>query len=74
MKFLDKMPIKFACRCSKERVENAIISLGKKEIQEMIDEDGGAETRCHFCNEEYHLTAEELEELLSAIKIKIGKI
>ncbi|TWI53207.1 Hsp33 family molecular chaperone HslO [Halalkalibacter nanhaiisediminis] len=64
IKFLDKMPIKFACRCSKERVENAIISLGKKEIQEMIDEDGGAETRCHFCNEEYHLTAEELEELL----------
>lgn len=64
VKFLDKMPIKFACRCSKERVENAIISLGKKEIQEMIDEDGGAETRCHFCNEEYHLTAEELEELL----------
>lgn len=64
VKFLDNMPILFSCRCSKERVENAIISLGKKEIQAMIDEDGGAETRCHFCNETYRLTAEELEGLL----------
>ncbi|MFC0472905.1 Hsp33 family molecular chaperone HslO [Halalkalibacter kiskunsagensis] len=64
VKFLDKQPITFSCRCSKERVENAIISLGKKEIQAMIDEDGGAETVCHFCNETYKLTADELKDLL----------
>ncbi|MCL7749250.1 Hsp33 family molecular chaperone HslO [Halalkalibacter alkaliphilus] len=64
VKILDKLPIAFKCQCSKERVENAIISLGKDEIQAMIDEDGGAETVCHFCNEVYKLTAEELKELL----------
>ncbi|WP_332633170.1 Hsp33 family molecular chaperone HslO [Halalkalibacter flavus] len=63
VKILDKLPIAFKCQCSKERVENAIISLGKDEIQAMIDEDGGAETVCHFCNEVYKLTAEELKEL-----------
>ncbi|WP_332697280.1 Hsp33 family molecular chaperone HslO [Halalkalibacter lacteus] len=67
VKFLDKQPITFSCRCSKERVENAIISLGKKEIQAMIDEDGGAETVCHFCNETYTLTAEELKGLLEQV-------
>jgi molecular chaperone Hsp33 len=64
VKFLDKQPITFSCKCSKERVENAIISLGKKEIQAMIDEDGGAETVCHFCNETYKLTADDLQDLL----------
>ncbi|GAE27996.1 chaperonin [Halalkalibacter wakoensis JCM 9140] len=64
VKFLDKQSISFNCQCSKERVENAIISLGKKEIQDMIDEDGGAETVCHFCNETYQLNVDELKELL----------
>ncbi|KHF38314.1 Hsp33 family molecular chaperone HslO [Halalkalibacter okhensis] len=64
VKILDKLPIAFKCQCSKERVENAIISLGKEEIQAMIDEDGGAETICHFCNEVYTLTGDELQELM----------
>jgi molecular chaperone Hsp33 len=64
VKFLDKQQITFSCKCSKERVENAIISLGKKEIQAMIDEDGGAETVCHFCNEAYKLAADDLQDLL----------
>ncbi|MCM3716651.1 Hsp33 family molecular chaperone HslO [Alkalihalobacillus oceani] len=68
VKLLDKLPITFACRCSKERVENAIISLGKKEIRAMIEEDGGAETRCHFCNETYNISKEELEALYEQSK------
>lgn len=61
----EKMPIEFRCKCSKDRIANAIISLGKEEIQAMIDEDHGAEATCHFCNEVYHFTEEELEALKS---------
>ncbi|MBU8908451.1 Hsp33 family molecular chaperone HslO [Desertibacillus haloalkaliphilus] len=63
VKILDKMPVAFACSCSKERIANAIIGLGKDEIKAMIEEDGGAETTCHFCNESYVFSKEELEEL-----------
>lgn len=63
IKFLDKIPVSFACTCSKERFGDAIIALGRKEIQEMIDTDGQAEAHCHFCNEKYLFTKEELEEL-----------
>ncbi|WLR50922.1 Hsp33 family molecular chaperone HslO [Bacillus tianshenii] len=64
IKILDKHSVEFSCHCSKERVENAFISLGKKELKEMIEEDGKAEATCHFCAEQYHLTKDELEELL----------
>lgn len=60
---LEKMPVKFECNCSKERFAGAIISLGSKEIRDMIEEDGMAEAHCHFCNEKYHYSKEELEEL-----------
>jgi molecular chaperone Hsp33 len=63
VKFLETMPVQFECTCSKERFGNAIVSLGRKEIQEMIEEDGGAETQCHFCNEKYMFSKEELEQL-----------
>ncbi|MFC0300070.1 Hsp33 family molecular chaperone HslO [Virgibacillus soli] len=63
IKFHETMPLSFVCKCSKERFEQAIISLGNEEIQEMIDEDHGAETVCHFCNEKYQFTEEELEAL-----------
>ena len=61
--------MEFRCTCSKERFGNAIISLGKVEIQEMIEEDGKADAQCHFCNETYHFTKEELEELKEASSI-----
>jgi len=63
VKVLEKQPVAFKCQCSKERIENAIVSLGIDEIQAMIDEDGQAEAQCHFCNEVYLLTKEDLEEL-----------
>lgn len=63
VKILEKQDVCFHCPCSKERIENAIISLGPDEIKAMIDEDGKAEAQCHFCNEFYHLNKEELEEL-----------
>ncbi|MEK3906865.1 Hsp33 family molecular chaperone HslO [Oceanobacillus sp. FSL W7-1309] len=63
VKILETMPIEFRCKCSKERLANAIIGLGSEEIQNMIDEDHGAEASCHFCNETYYFTEAELEEL-----------
>jgi molecular chaperone Hsp33 len=68
VKILEKQPVAFKCQCSKERIENAIVSLGAEEIQSMIDEDGQAEAQCHFCNEIYMLTKEDLEELLAEAK------
>ena len=68
VKFLDTMPVQFQCRCSKERFGNAIVSLGKEEIEDMIQTDGQGEAQCHFCNETYHFSKEELESLLEEAK------
>ena len=64
LEITDTMPTKFYCNCSKERVEKAVISVGKKEIQDMIDEGKDIEVKCHFCNEAYNYTVDELKELL----------
>lgn len=64
VQILEKSPIYFECKCSKERMKNAIRGLGKAEITEMIEEDHGAEATCHFCNEVYTLDEAELRELL----------
>jgi molecular chaperone Hsp33 len=53
----------FRCKCTRTRLEQALITLGKQEIRKMIDEEGQAELHCHFCNETYLFTGEELEAL-----------
>ncbi|PLR80237.1 Hsp33 family molecular chaperone HslO [Bacillus canaveralius] len=68
VKFLETLPVSFQCNCSKERFAAAIISLGASEINDMIEEDGKAEAQCHFCNQSYHFTKEELEELKAESK------
>ncbi len=68
VRILEKQPVAFKCQCSKERIENAVISLGAHEIQAMIDEEGQAEAQCHFCNEVYLLTREDLEQLKKEAK------
>lgn len=57
---LETMPVSFTCDCSKDKFARAIISLGKDEIQAMIDEDHGAEAVCSFCGEKYSYTEAEL--------------
>ena len=64
VEYTDRMPTAFACNCSKERVEKALISIGKKDIQEMIDEGKEIEMHCHFCNTSYPFTVEELKRIL----------
>ncbi|MFA8438962.1 Hsp33 family molecular chaperone HslO [Pueribacillus sp. YX66] len=65
---LEKMAVSFKCNCSLERTERAIIGLGKEEIRAMIDEDGQAETVCHFCNQAYHFDKTKLEKLFQISK------
>ncbi|GEN34550.1 MULTISPECIES: Hsp33 family molecular chaperone HslO [Aneurinibacillus] len=60
---LDKHEVVFSCHCSLDRVNRALISLGKEELDAMIEEQGEAEITCHFCNETYHLNREDLENL-----------
>lgn len=59
----DRMDTRFTCSCDKARVEKALISIGKKDLQEMIDDGKPIEVNCHFCNKNYTFEVEELEEL-----------
>jgi molecular chaperone Hsp33 len=68
VQILEKMPVQFKCQCSRERISNALISLGKEEIQDIIETEGQAEAQCHFCNEKYQFSKEQLEELLVEAK------
>ncbi len=60
----DRIPVGFHCNCSKERVEKVIASIGKKDIQEMIDDGKPIEVKCHFCNTGYEFTPDELKEII----------
>lgn len=64
LEILDRVPTQFACNCSKERIEKALISVGKTELQAMIDEGETIEVNCHFCNRHYPITVEEMANLL----------
>ena len=68
MEIEDKVPTQFYCNCSKERVSKAVISVGKKDLQEMIAEGKPIEVNCHFCNSHYTFTVEDMEEMLKAAK------
>lgn len=69
LKITDTLPVRFHCNCEKARVEKAIVSIGKKDINEMIEEGKPIEVNCHFCNKNYTFSVEELRELLK----KAGK-
>ncbi len=60
---MEQVPTQFYCNCDKARVEKALISIGRKELQEMIDEEKSIEVNCHFCNKNYEFTIEDLESL-----------
>lgn len=64
----EKMDTRFHCNCSKERVEKALISIGRKELNEMIQEGKPIEMNCHFCNTNYTFTVEEMKEILRKCK------
>ena len=63
MRLLSREEIRYECTCSRERMERALISLGRRDLQSLIDEDQGAELQCHFCNSRYFFTTEQLRTL-----------
>ncbi|MDD7412215.1 MAG: Hsp33 family molecular chaperone HslO [bacterium] len=62
---LDRLTPVYRCDCSRERFARGLISLGKKELTQLIEEDHGATLDCHFCNKRYHFDEAQLRELLA---------
>ena len=63
-----KLPTKFHCNCDKKRVEKALISVGKKDLEEMVSDAKPIEMNCHFCNQNYEFTVDELKDILKNMK------
>lgn len=68
VRILDRMDVMFKCKCSRERVEQTLISLGAEELASILEEDGKAEVVCHFCNEAYLFEKDALEAVMEKIK------
>lgn len=64
LEILDTIPTQFYCNCDKKRVEKAIVSIGRKDIQEMIEEGKDIEVNCHFCNTSYTFGIDELKDII----------
>ncbi len=73
IEILEKRPLTYRCRCSRERVERALVALGPEEIKKLIAKAEPAQITCDFCGEQYLFTPEELEEILAQIEIKSRK-
>lgn len=68
LEITETMPTQFYCNCGKERVEKALISVGRKSLNEMVQDGKPIEVACHFCNTKYEFTVEELKELIRRSK------
>ena len=65
---LSKYPVRFECNCSRERTEAALVSLGREELQAILESEGETTVTCHFCHQEYHFTGEDLVALLASME------
>ena len=68
----DTMPAGFACNCSEGRIEKALISIGKNEIEDMIRDGKPIEVKCHFCNTAYTFSVEKLGQILEKQNAVLG--
>ena len=64
LKILETCPVEYRCYCSRERVERALISLGRTELEQMLSEQGGCQLTCQFCDAVYEFTAGDIQRLL----------
>ena len=71
LEILETSPIEYRCYCSRERMEKALISMGVKEMESLIEEQGSAELCCHFCDNVQQFSREELEALLTKMKANL---
>ena len=65
LQILERAPLRYHCACSRYRMEKALISLGRRELSTLIEEDTGAELGCHFCHSQYAFTTDDLKDLLA---------
>lgn len=70
MDIKDKTSVELTCDCSFERIQKALIALGRVELERIIEEDGEAELVCHFCNEKFHFNRDELKSLIDESSIQ----
>jgi molecular chaperone Hsp33 len=66
LKILDRIEVGYECDCSRERVERALISMGRAELESIKEKDEVVELQCHFCNTKYHFTADQIDELINS--------
>lgn len=64
VQFVDTIPTGFNCNCSKERVEKVLFSLGRKELNDMINDGEDIELNCHFCNKKYNFTIDDIKKMI----------
>ena len=70
LKIIDKIPTEYFCGCSREQVEKALLAIGEKDLQQLLEEDKKAELSCHFCNKVYNFDENDLKRLLDEAKKK----
>ncbi|MCD1261867.1 Hsp33 family molecular chaperone HslO [Paenibacillus athensensis] len=66
VQIMERTPVEFRCKCSRERVEQTLFSLDKTELRDMLAEDGHAEVVCHFCNETYRFDGDDLQQMIES--------
>ena len=64
----ENIEAKYECDCSEEKMKKALSTIGKKQLKEILEEDGNAEMTCHFCNKKYTVSKEELENMIKNLK------
>ena len=67
LKILETCPVEYRCYCSRERVERALISLGRTELEQMLSEQGGCQLTCQFCDAVYDFSADDLRALIAGL-------
>ena len=67
LKILETCPVSYKCYCSRQRVERALISLGKSELEQMLAEQGGCQLTCQFCDAVYDFSADDLRGLIAGL-------
>lgn len=68
LEITDKIPVQFVCDCSWDRMEKALMTLGKQDLKQLVEDDGKIETVCHFCNEKYMFEGDKLKNILKHIE------
>ncbi|UOF91841.1 Hsp33 family molecular chaperone HslO [Fodinisporobacter ferrooxydans] len=68
MRILDRFPIRFACTCSHDRLERVMISLGREELKNILQDQGHAEIICQFCKEAYVFDQNQLQNMIESLK------